>query len=67
MLVAERVREIDEASLISAADQWQRAEAWAVWEKLRAGDVAESTRDELTREFAAALARRKRNARAPRA
>jgi hypothetical protein len=63
MLVVERVREIDEAAELSAADQWQRAQAWSEWEKLRAGDVGEVTRDELERDFEQAIARGARRSR----
>lgn len=62
-LVAERVREIDEASALSAADQWQRSQAWATWEQLEKGALEEVTRDDLAKDFASALARRARKAR----
>jgi predicted DNA-binding protein len=62
-LVAERVREIDEAAELSAADQWQRAQAWRDWEKVRAGEMAEVTRDELLQELGAPSSPRRRKAR----
>ena len=32
---------------LSAAEEWQRAQAWATWEKIKAGDVEETTLEEL--------------------
>ncbi len=63
MLAAERVREIDEALELSAADQWQRAQAWTAWQQLRAGALEESAPVELTHDFDGALARREAKAR----
>ena len=59
-LVVERVREIDQASELSAAEQWQRAQAWSEWEKLRSADAGEATREDLASEFEHALRRRDR-------
>ena len=63
MLVAERMREIEEAAELSDADKWQRAEAWSTWKKLRSGDASEASSAELDRDFAAALARARRKKR----
>jgi len=31
----------------TAAEEWQRAQAWATWEKIKAGDVRETSLEEL--------------------
>jgi len=59
VLVAERVREIDEAAELSSAQQWQRAQAWETWEKLRDGDVEEASAEHVASDFDSALARAK--------
>lgn len=61
-LVAERVQEIDEASELGAADRWQRALAWRDWERVRSGQMAEVTREELMAELEPAPPRRTRRA-----
>ena len=66
MLVAERVRELDESAELSAADQWQRAQAWSEWERLRSGDAPEVPATDLARDFDRALARRTRRVSKPR-
>jgi len=66
-LVAERVTEIDEGAELTAADQWQRAQAWRDWEKVRAGTMDEVEPEELMAELrtsAAPRTRRKRKRRA---
>ncbi len=35
----EHVRELEEAELLSSAEEWQRAQAWATYEKIASGDV----------------------------
>ncbi len=63
VLVAERVRELDEAAELSAADQWQRAQAWSGWDEVRRGEAAEATPEDVDKEFEAARRRlRKRRA-----
>ena len=57
MLVHERVQELEDDEQLSRAEQWQRAQAWATWEKIKTGDVAEVSSDELDAEFDAALRR----------
>jgi hypothetical protein len=65
-LVAERVREIDEAAELTAAEQWQRAQAWSEWERVRSGASAEVEWDELMAEFSRAPRRAARKASARR-
>jgi hypothetical protein len=43
----EHVSELEDAAELSAAEEWQRAQAWATWEKIKAGDVRETTLEEL--------------------
>ena len=62
-LVAERVQEIDEAAELGEADKWQRAQAWRDWEKVRSGQMAEVTREELMAELE--TSRRRRTRRVP--
>lgn len=38
MLLDERLTELEDAQTLSAAEEWQRAQAWATWEKIQAGD-----------------------------
>lgn len=59
MLVAERVDELDEQQRLSAAEEWQRREAWATWEELKRGPTTEVSRDELRSAFASARRTRK--------
>lgn len=35
----EHVTELEDAAELSAAEEWQRAQAWATWEKIKAGDT----------------------------
>ena len=56
-LLHERVQELDDAEKLSRAEEWQRAQAWATWEKLKAGDVAEVSKEELDADFDEALRR----------
>ena len=63
VLAVERMRELEEAAELSAADQWQRAQAWREWERVRAGDASEVTHDELMAEFRPAARRRVRQTR----
>ncbi len=38
MLVSEHLDQIDRDEELSHAERWQRAQAWATWEKIKAGD-----------------------------
>lgn len=58
VLVTDHLDEIEDAALLSRAEEWQRAEAWATWEKTRSGDRPSVSRDEIVRAFAPARARR---------
>src|SRR5207245_9735409 len=43
----EHVTELEDAAELSAAEEWQRAQAWATWEKIKAGDTRWVTDVEL--------------------
>jgi len=47
----EHVAELEDKAELSAAQEWQRAQAWATWEKIKAGDVREATEAELRAVF----------------
>ena len=58
-LVAERVEELEDQQRLTAAEEWQRREAWATWEKTKRGRPAEVGHEELRAAFAAARSSRK--------
>ena len=47
ILCDEHLSELEDRAELSAAEEWQRAQAWATWEKIKAGDVPEATLGEL--------------------
>ena len=47
----EHVTELEDAAQLSAAEEWQRAQAWATWEKIKAGDTRWVTDAELDAVF----------------
>ena len=56
MLLAERVDELEDAARLSRAEEWQRAEAWTTWERMKAGDVREASQAQIDLDFEAARA-----------
>jgi hypothetical protein len=54
-LLSERVQEIDDAEQLSRAEEWQRAQVWAVWERMKARDHDEAARREIDAIFDEAL------------
>lgn len=60
VLVSERIREIEEAQELTEVERWQRAQAWATWEKIQAGDRREVSDAEIEAVFERALARSRR-------
>jgi len=52
-LIDERLREVEDDARLSEAEEWQRAQAWATWEKLREGKGATVSRAEIMGVFAA--------------
>ena len=59
----EHVRELEDAVELSRSEEWQRAQAWATWEKIRSGGRQESSLDEIRAHFVRAKARLARRAR----
>jgi hypothetical protein len=53
VLLDERLSELEDAVALSQAEEWQRAQAWATWEKISSGDA----RDVPMARFAAHAAR----------
>lgn len=53
-LVTERVDELEDQQRLSAAEEWQRREAWATWESVKRGRATEVNRDKLQSAFASA-------------
>ena len=43
----EHLSELEHRAELSAVEEWQRAQAWATWEKIKAGDVRETPLAEL--------------------
>ncbi len=50
-LATERLKELDDSEELGRAEQWQRRQAWAEWEKIRAGDDREASLTDLGRAF----------------
>jgi len=53
----EHLTELEDRSELSAAEEWQRAQAWATWEKIKAGDVREASEADIKAVFEAARRR----------
>ena len=53
VLVSERVREIEETQALSRAEEWQRAQAWATWEEVKAGRERKASWEELEADYEA--------------
>ena len=65
VLLDERLSELEETTILTRAEEWQRAQAWATWEKIAAGDARDVPMDQFAAHEAAARGRlaRKRGAR----
>ena len=50
------VVELEDATELSKAEEWQRAQAWATWEKIKAGDVEEVTIAQLREDARSVMA-----------
>ena len=57
VLLDERIAELEDAELLSQAEEWQRAQAWATWEKIKAGDQRDVPMERFAEHAAAALER----------
>jgi hypothetical protein len=54
-LLQERVEEIEDGDRLRAAETFQREQALATWEEMKAGDLAEVTGEQIDAEFDQAL------------
>lgn len=63
VLMAERLDELDEAEVLRKAEEWQREQAWATWERFKAGDRREVSWGQLKRDTERALERARAKAR----
>jgi len=50
------VVELEDATELSRAEEWQRAQAWGTWEKIKAGDVEEVTIAQLREDARSVMA-----------
>jgi hypothetical protein len=50
-----RVEETHHHAQSSQAEEWQRAQAWATWEKIEAGDRREVSKEQIDADFDDAL------------
>jgi hypothetical protein len=57
VLLDERLAELEDSDALSRAEEWQRAQAWATWEKIQAGDTRDVPMERLDEHVDAALAR----------
>ena len=57
VLLDERLRDLEDARDLSLAEEWQRAQAWAVWDAIQAGDQTDVPMDEFRRATERALGR----------
>ncbi|MGH2500404.1 MAG: hypothetical protein ACRDF0_10005 [Candidatus Limnocylindria bacterium] len=47
VLIDERIGELEDETELTKAEEWQRSQAWATWEKIKAGDVREVSWERL--------------------
>ncbi len=59
-LVVERLRELDDSAQLSRAELWQRAQAWASWERAERGGNPEVAWSEVDARFDRDVAPRRR-------
>lgn len=57
VLIDERISELEDEARLSRAEEWQRAQAWATWEKIAAGDAREVSWERMERESKKAIER----------
>ncbi len=61
-LIDERLSELEDAEALSAAEEWQRAQAWSTWDRIVVGEVEDvplKRFDEHAERAAAAIRARK--------
>jgi len=59
-LVVERLRELEDSAQMSRSDLWQRAQAWASWERAERGENPEISWTEVDAAFERDAAPRRR-------
>ncbi len=57
LLIDERIDELDNEAELTKAEEWQRAQAWATWERIDAGDRREVPWERLREHTRRALER----------
>lgn len=50
-LIDERLREVEDQVQMTEAEEWQRAQAWATWEKMKEGKGRTVTRAQVMSAF----------------
>jgi predicted DNA-binding protein len=50
-LIDERLHEVEDEARLTAAEEWQRAQAWATWEKVKEGKGRTVSRAEVMSVF----------------
>lgn len=63
VLMEERIAQLQDQAELRRAEEWQRGEAWATWDKIKAGDTREVSLEQLERETMAAIERMRGRAR----
>jgi predicted DNA-binding protein len=64
VLIDERIGELEDEAQLTRAEEWQRAQAWATWEKIKAGDTHEVSWKQLEAHTTKAIERVRRKGRA---
>jgi hypothetical protein len=64
VFLEEHVRALEDQEQLSQAEEWQRAQAWATWDKIQGGDRRDVPMEQFREHTARALA--ELSARAPR-
>lgn len=64
VLIDERITQLEDEAQLTKSEEWQRAQAWATWEKIEAGDTREVSWQRLKDDTAKAIERARRKAQA---
>jgi hypothetical protein len=51
IFIDEHLSELEDRAELSAVEEWQRAQAWATWDKIKAGDVDEASEEDIRAVF----------------
>lgn len=57
VLLDERLRDLEDSRDLSRAEEWQRSQAWSVWEAIEAGDRRDVPMDDFREATEQALGR----------